>query len=231
MYFHLYLLLTILICLCSRYSLVEIKPELQRNILKFGYGINYKYEGMLVHSFDRFYVITKLVLQTLDNLKLFPIKYDKECKHLRNLDDEDDDRIKQNIKDLQSGKTLKDELVAPKDKDHMTNKSGIIYRFKCDRLECDEEYIGETARTFGERFKEHLKAPSPIHDHNNTTGHTTNIYNFSIVGRKEQNLSRLIKESMFIRVNYSSLNKNIGKYHLPHVWDEVLTNNIELKLK
>ena len=98
-------------------------------------------------------------------------------------------------------------------------------------MDCDEEYIDETARTFGERFKEHLKAPSPIHDHSNTTGHTTNISNFSIVGREEQNLSRLIKESMFIRVNNPSLNKNIGKYHLPHVWDEVLINNIELKLK
>ena len=132
---------------------------------------------------------------------------------------------------FRSSKTLKDELVAPKDKDHITNKSGIIYRFKCDRLECGEEYIGETARTFGERLKEHLKAPSPIYDHSNITGHNANINNFTIVGREEQNLSRLIKESMFIRVNNPSLNKNIGKYHLPHVWDEVLINNIELKLK
>ena len=53
---------------------------------------------------------------------------------------------------LKSGKTLKDELVAPKDKNHITKKSGIIYRFKCDMLECDEEYIGETSRTFGERY-------------------------------------------------------------------------------
>ena len=51
--------------------------------------------------------------------------------------------------------------MAPKDQDHITKKSGVIYRHKCDRLECDHEYIGETARTFGERFKEHLKAPSP----------------------------------------------------------------------
>ena len=130
-----------------------------------------------------------------------------------------------------SGKTLKHDLVAPKDKDHITKKSGIIYRFKCDRLECDKEYIGETSRTFGERFREHLKAPSPIHDHSNTTGHTTSLANFSIVGREEQNLSRLIKESMFIRVNSPSLNKNIGKYHLPHIWDEALINNTELKLK
>ena len=123
------------------------------------------------------------------------------------------------------------QLVAPKDKDHITKKSGIIYRFKCDRLECDEEYIGETSRTFGERFREHLKALSPIHDHSNTSGHTTTLDNFKVVGREEQSLSRLIKESMYIRVNGPSLNKNIGKYHLPHMWDEVLNNSRELKLK
>ena len=53
---------------------------------------------------------------------------------------------------FKSGKNINDELVAPKDQDHITWKSGIIYRYKCDRLECDEEYIGETARTFAERF-------------------------------------------------------------------------------
>ena len=132
---------------------------------------------------------------------------------------------------FKSGKSIKDELVAPKDKDHLTKKSGIIYRYKCDRLKCDEEYIGEAARTFGERYKEHLKAPSPIHDHSNTSGHSITLNNFSIVGREEQNLSRLIKESVFIRVNNPSLNKNIGKYYLSHIWDEVLINSIELKLK
>ena len=81
---------------------------------------------------------------------------------------------------FKSGRTIKDELVAPKDKDHITKKSGIIYRFKCDRLECDEEYIGEASRTFGERFREHLKAPSPIHDHSNTSGHTTTLDNFKV---------------------------------------------------
>ena len=132
---------------------------------------------------------------------------------------------------FKSGRTIKDELVAPKDKDHITKKSGIIYRFKCDWLECDEEYIGETSRTFGERFREHLKAPSPIHDHSNTSGHTTTLDNFKVVGREEQSLFRLIKESMYIRVNGPSLNKNIGKYHLPHMWDEVLNDSRELKLK
>ena len=85
-------------------------------------------------------------------------------------------------------RTTKDLHVAPKDKDHITKKSGIIYRYKCDRVECNEEYIGESSRTFGEWFKEHLKAPSPIYDHFNATGHTTTLENFSIVERKDQNL-------------------------------------------
>ena len=84
---------------------------------------------------------------------------------------------------------------------------------------------------FGERFKEHQKAPSPIHDHRNITGHQVTIENFNIVGRKDQNLSRAIKEALYIRVNNPSLNKNIGKFHLPHIWDEVLFNTSELKLK
>ena len=132
---------------------------------------------------------------------------------------------------FKGGKTIKDILVAPKDKEYITKKSGIIYRFKCDRLECDEGYIGESAWTFGEGFKEHLKAPSPIHDHSNTTGHATTLEKFSIVGREDQNLIRLIKESMYIRVNNPSLNRNKDKYHLPHIWDEVLLNSTELKLK
>ena len=49
---------------------IEIKPKFQRNILNFGYGINYKYEGMLAHSFDRFYVATKFILPTIGYSKL-----------------------------------------------------------------------------------------------------------------------------------------------------------------
>ena len=98
-------------------------------------------------------------------------------------------------------------------------------------MECDEEYIGESARTFAERFKDHQKVPSPIYDHYNTSGHTVTIDNFTIVGWEDQNLRRTIKETVYIRVNNPSLNRYIGKYHLPHIWDEVLCNIPELKLK
>ena len=57
------------------------------------------------------------------------------------------------------------------------------------------------------------------------------IDNFSIVGKEDQSLMRTIKEALYIRVNNPSLKRNIGKYHLPHIWDEVLLNILELKLK
>ena len=91
--------------------------------------------------------------------------------------------------------------------------------------------MAESSRTFGERFKEHLKATSLIHDHFNTTGHNVTIDNFSIVGREDQNLSRLIEEALYMRVNNPSLNRNIGKYYLPHIWDDVPLNTSELRLK
>ena len=37
-------------------------------ILNFGYGISYKYDSMLVHLFDRFYVVTKLILLSIGDL-------------------------------------------------------------------------------------------------------------------------------------------------------------------
>ena len=132
---------------------------------------------------------------------------------------------------FRGGTTIKNLLMAPKDLDPMMKKSGVIYSYKCGRVECDEEYIGESSRTFEERFKEHQKALSPIFDHFNTTGHSISVENFNIVGREDQNLMRAIKEVLYIRVNNPSLNRNVGKYHLPHIWDEVLYNIPELKLK
>ena len=50
--------------------------------------------------------------------------------------------------------------MAPKDKDNMCQKSRVIYKFKCSRTDCTEQYAGESGRTFGDRFREHLRAPS-----------------------------------------------------------------------
>ena len=56
--------------------------ELQRNVLKFHYGIKYKYVGMLSHSFDRFYVVTKFELSKVKDLEFTTMPYNTGCKHL-----------------------------------------------------------------------------------------------------------------------------------------------------
>ena len=107
----------------------------------------------------------------------------------------------------------------------------MTYRYKCGWVDCEEEYIGESGRTFAERFREHMRALSPIHSHPNITGHEVSLDNFSIAGRKDQSIARTIRDAMLIRVNDPSLNRNFGKYQLPHIWDEVLVKTPELKLK
>ena len=83
-------------------------------------------------------------------------------------------------------------LVHPKDKDNILKKSGVIYRYKCGRVDCEDEYIGESGRAFAERFREHLRSPSPIYEHYKTIGHEVSLDNFSIVGRDDQGMTRTI---------------------------------------
>ena len=77
--------LTITFCLftCVYDSLaIDIMSELKRNILNFGYGVKFKYEGVLSHSFDRFYVVTKYELPEVEDLKLTTIDFDPTCSYL-----------------------------------------------------------------------------------------------------------------------------------------------------
>ena len=67
----------------------------------------------------------------------------------------------------------------------------MVYWFRCDRIDCEDEYKGESSRMFGERYKEHLKAPSPIFEHQNNTSPAydfkvfhTSAENFKIIGRE-----------------------------------------------
>ena len=94
---------------------------------------------------------------------------------------------------FKGGRTIKSLLESPKDKDPMVNQSCAIYWHQYGDLSCDEEYIGETSGTFGERYKEHLKAPSAIHHHSSQTGNPTSHNNFQIIGREGHNLARNIK--------------------------------------
>ena len=55
--------------------------------------------------------------------------------------------------------------------------------------------------------------------------------NLSIVGRETHNITRTIKEAMYIRINDPSLNRNIGKFQFPCIWNKTLLSTPALHLK
>ena len=79
--------------------------------------------------------------------------------------------------------TIKALLMTPRERDSKLQNSGVIYKFKCPHINCPEEYREESGRTFGDRFKEHLKTLSPIHHHSNCTGHPVSPNSLIIVDR------------------------------------------------
>ena len=66
-------------------SAVDIMPELKRNILNFGYGVNFKNKGMLSHSFDRFYIVMKFELPKTKDLRLATFGFDFECSYANHM--------------------------------------------------------------------------------------------------------------------------------------------------
>ena len=127
--------------------------------------------------------------------------------------------------------TLRTALGNPKDKDPKNNQTGIIYHYQCPQINCPSTYIGKSGRSLGERVKEHFKAPSPIHLHSTTTGHPVDPEQFNIVHKEVNSHSRTIREAMFICVQNTTLNRNLGKYQLPHIWDHLLQASPTLQHK
>ena len=50
-----------------------------------------------------------------------------------------------------------------------------------------------------------------------------------MIGREDQDLSRLTKEAIYIRVNNPTLNRNIDRFNLSHTWDRVLFSTLTIK--
>ena len=78
----LFLLLSVLVCGTSA---VSIMPELKQNVLRFGYRVNFRYEGMLAHLRDRFYVVTKVEIPKVWDLNLTMFQFDYNYSHVANI--------------------------------------------------------------------------------------------------------------------------------------------------
>ena len=93
-------LLLFLVTLVCGTSAVSIMPELKHNISRFGYGVNFRYEGMLAHSFDRFYVVTRIEMPKVLDLNLALFQFDYNSSHVINIEKDTSFKVPSTIKDM-----------------------------------------------------------------------------------------------------------------------------------
>ena len=62
--------------------MIDMMPELKKNVLNFGYIADFKYEGMLTNLFDRFYVVAKYEIPKVEHLKFTTFTFDLMCNHV-----------------------------------------------------------------------------------------------------------------------------------------------------
>ena len=61
---------------------IDMMPKLKKNVLNFGYGANFKYEGMLTHSIDRFYIVAKYKIPKVEHLQFITFTFDLTEQHI-----------------------------------------------------------------------------------------------------------------------------------------------------
>ena len=147
---------------------------------------------------------------------------------------------------LKPNNTLRSMLVRPKDPRPLLDNSDIVYHIPC--TSCDIPYIGETARHFKCRLKEHKASvgkvadrkytrsrvsqakeeerESALADHAARTNHTIDWDKAKILSSHCQNKKgRWIRESIWVRSEpKGTLNRNEGMYELSRTWDSLLVS-------
>ena len=83
------------------------------------------------------------------------------------------------------GLTIKNLLMAPKDKDHILKRVESYTDINVIRWSVMRNILVNQQEHLLKEFREHQKAPSPIFDHSNISGHDVTIDNFSIVERED----------------------------------------------
>ena len=116
--------------------------------------------------------------------------------------------------------TVRSKLRTPKDKDPVSDLSGVVYQLNCS--DCNAKYIGETARPLRKRLAEHkgTSSPSPVAHHLNSTGHK--LSQEKVLARDSRWFQRGVREAIYIRSNSPSLNQDEGRHHLPRTYDPLL---------
>ena len=77
-----FIFISIFLISLHKVFMIDAMPELKKNVLNFRYSVNFKYEAMLTHSFDRFNVVAKYEIPKVEHLQFTTFMFDLMCNHL-----------------------------------------------------------------------------------------------------------------------------------------------------
>ena len=121
--------------------------------------------------------------------------------------------------------TLRSLLVSPKDNSEKGKQCGVQYSVKCS--ECDQGYMGETARMLGTRFREHTDGNHPtsaIEEHTSSTGHHYTLDDTKILVKEDKWFPRKIREGLHIHKRSPALNRDRG-HEIPPILLQLLSRD------
>ena len=112
-------------------------------------------------------------------------------------------------------RTLRQELVAPKDKVSLLDKAGVVYQIPCG--DCSASYIGHTGKNLRDRVKQHKATTdkgktndSAIAEHSWSSHHSIDWENVKVLDQESIEKRRQIKESLLIRSKAPEMNRDLG---------------------
>ena len=126
--------------------------------------------------------------------------------------------------------TLRQKLVHPKDKTPPRHKqSNVVYAVRCSR-DCTDLYIGETKQPLHKWMAQHRRASSSGHDfavhlHLKEKKHSFDDNSVNISARGDRWFERGVNESIYFKLEQSSLNRGGGLRHdLSPTYNAVLSS-------
>ena len=145
---------------------------------------------------------------------------------------------------LKPHRTIRRELVHPKDKRDPLQSAEAVYEVPCDS--CDKTYIGETGRLLSTRILEHRTETekvtkrsftrsqsvssssdtykSAIAEHAATNNHVIGWDKARVIDQEANKTTRWLKEAIWIRSrNNSTMNKDEGAYKLDLIYDQIIS--------
>ena len=112
-------------------------------------------------------------------------------------------------------RTLRQELVAPKDVTPTMEKAGVVYQIGCK--DCDATYIGHTSKNLKDRVKQHRSATdkdktikSGVAEHAWTQHCVIDWLNVKVLVQESQKKRRQIKQSLLIKSSTEEMHRDSG---------------------